>query len=506
MSGTTDPAASRSPSGGPLTWVFVGPTLSADEVRSVLPDARVLPPIAAGDLWALPIDPGDTVAIIDGFFLQRRSIRHKELIDLLRQSVRVVGAASMGALRAAELHQAGMVGVGRIFSWYRDGIIDADDEVAVVHADAEAGYAQRTRAVVDLRASLKRAVDAGEISPDMESRVLDVVRSMPFIERDDDAIRQRLRRDSVQAADNLQAYDRAVGDFWVDVKAQDARRLLDGIAQGTLPPATVTLAGHEAESDVPRISIYPDWRPSERVVNAEDGTPVTGWQALAAARILALDFPVFLERIALASVWQDARAEGIEVPSGGIAGSATELPLTALLQARGLLGPQAAGDPPLADGDVMLTGTTRELLRRLTDPFLDEQEREHLDDEARLRSFIRRTHVAPWRNPQLYDGLHETGRWGHWVQVAARVNAFNATIRTKRPSFNHFAIPMEQARAWCLSRWLNTTIDGELDPDAWRRALADRGYASEVQWRGDARWVFPFAKLRSDRYDDLDSV
>jgi hypothetical protein len=39
----------------------------------------------------------------------------------------------MGALRAAELHTFGMVGVGRVFEGYRDGVYEDDDEVAVVH-------------------------------------------------------------------------------------------------------------------------------------------------------------------------------------------------------------------------------------------------------------------------------------------------------------------------------------------------------------------------------------
>ena len=45
----------------------------------------------------------------------------------------------MGALRAAELSAHGMVGVGRIFGWYRDGVVVDDSEVALLHADAEHG-------------------------------------------------------------------------------------------------------------------------------------------------------------------------------------------------------------------------------------------------------------------------------------------------------------------------------------------------------------------------------
>ena len=63
--------------------------------------------------------------------------KYKELLLALSQGVHVVGGASMGALRAAELYPFGMEGVGEIFEWFRDGVIEADDEVAVIHSSAE---------------------------------------------------------------------------------------------------------------------------------------------------------------------------------------------------------------------------------------------------------------------------------------------------------------------------------------------------------------------------------
>ena len=44
----------------------------------------------------------------------------------------MVGGASMGALRASELDDFGMIGVGRVYQDYRMGIIESDDDVAVV--------------------------------------------------------------------------------------------------------------------------------------------------------------------------------------------------------------------------------------------------------------------------------------------------------------------------------------------------------------------------------------
>ena len=53
------------------------------------------------------------IGIIDGVFLDVASVWHREILWALSQGVHVFGAASMGALRAAELDGFGMRGVGR---------------------------------------------------------------------------------------------------------------------------------------------------------------------------------------------------------------------------------------------------------------------------------------------------------------------------------------------------------------------------------------------------------
>jgi hypothetical protein len=64
----------------------------------------------------------------------------------------------MGALRAAELHSFGMRGVGRIFDAYRDGALTDGDEVALIHGPLETGYIRLSEPMVNIRATLQRAV------------------------------------------------------------------------------------------------------------------------------------------------------------------------------------------------------------------------------------------------------------------------------------------------------------------------------------------------------------
>lgn len=147
----------------PVPIVFVGPTLPAGEVRALLPEAVVLPPVAQGDvLRALRRGPS-ALGIIDGVFDRVPAVWHKEILFALAEGVPVLGAASMGALRAAELAEFGMIGVGAIFAGYRDGAIEDDDEVAVAHAAADGNFRELSDAMVNIRATTSAAAHLGLI-------------------------------------------------------------------------------------------------------------------------------------------------------------------------------------------------------------------------------------------------------------------------------------------------------------------------------------------------------
>jgi hypothetical protein len=99
--------------------VFTGPTLSPDEARSAC-DVLCLPPVAQGDVYRATQRNPSAIGIIDGYFSGAPSVWHKEILYALSRAIPVFGSASMGALRAAELHDYGMQGVGQIFEAYRD--------------------------------------------------------------------------------------------------------------------------------------------------------------------------------------------------------------------------------------------------------------------------------------------------------------------------------------------------------------------------------------------------
>jgi hypothetical protein len=137
---------------------FLGPSLPAAEAKGF----RVLPPARQGDVWrALELGPR-AIALVDGLFESQPSVWHQEVLDALDAGVAVVGGASMGALRAAELHTLGMKGAGRIYRWYRDGEVIDDAEVALLHGGAADGYRALSVPQVNVRWSARRLLPRRE--------------------------------------------------------------------------------------------------------------------------------------------------------------------------------------------------------------------------------------------------------------------------------------------------------------------------------------------------------
>jgi hypothetical protein len=211
---------------GGAVFVFVGPTLPHAQAAAYLPHARILPPVRHGDLLRLDPRAGDTVLIIDGLFLQTASVRHREIMYLLARGVTVAGSSSMGALRAAELWRFGMRGYGEVFRLYRDGEIDGDDEVAIVHGTAEDGYRAYSDPLVSIRVALREAAADRVLSPGEAQLMLAEAVAIPFRSRSFRALEARAPAGPAQ---RFQAW-RSARD--TDLKATDARLLLAAAAAG----------------------------------------------------------------------------------------------------------------------------------------------------------------------------------------------------------------------------------------------------------------------------------
>jgi hypothetical protein len=142
--------------------VFLGPSLERATAETMLP-AEYRPPAKRGDLlWAVQ-DGADVIGLIDGVFHQESAVAHREILTAIKKGVRVVGASSMGALRAAEMDTLGMTGIGEVYRMYKSGELISDDEVALVF-DPESGISL-SEALVNIRFTLREAEQQEIITP-----------------------------------------------------------------------------------------------------------------------------------------------------------------------------------------------------------------------------------------------------------------------------------------------------------------------------------------------------
>ncbi len=202
--------------------VFVGPTLRAEAVREHL-NATILPPVQQGDVYRAVRDNPRAIGIIDGYFDGVPSVWHKEILWALEQGIPVFGSASMGALRAAELADFGMIGIGQIFKDFLSGTIEDDDEVAVLHGPAELGFPALSEPMVSIRATIARAMTAGVLSPEAGDALLQRAKDLHYHDRVWDHI--------LEGASDLQPFQRWLPDGRVDAKGDDARAMLAEMAR-----------------------------------------------------------------------------------------------------------------------------------------------------------------------------------------------------------------------------------------------------------------------------------
>ncbi|KZL16538.1 TfuA-like protein [Pseudovibrio sp. Ad26] len=208
------------------TVVFLGPTLPISTARGIL-ESEYRAPASQGDIYRAVANGARLIGIIDGYFERIPAVWHKEILYAMSQGVRVFGASSMGALRAAELHKFGMVGVGSVFEAYRDGQIEDDDEVAIVHGPAEIGYPPLSNAMVDIRATLKKAEDEGVVNGEFAEAFLVAAKSLHFSQRSYDLVFQ----DTKLTAKECDPFRLWLRTGRVEAKREDALQMLHDIAE-----------------------------------------------------------------------------------------------------------------------------------------------------------------------------------------------------------------------------------------------------------------------------------
>lgn len=160
---------------------FVGPSLFGVPYSAT--GLAIRGPARQGDLLAAVEAGATAIGLVDGVFGAVPSVWHKEILFALSQGIRVLGAASLGALRAAECSAFGMEPVGGIAEEYLNGRRDADADVCLAHCPAELGYQPLSEPLVDVEATLAVLLAAGDITLGEHAELLHAARELFFADR-----------------------------------------------------------------------------------------------------------------------------------------------------------------------------------------------------------------------------------------------------------------------------------------------------------------------------------
>jgi hypothetical protein len=425
--------------------VFVGPTLRSESVRSAC-EAVCLPPVAQGDVFrAVRMLQPRAIGIVDGYFEGAPSVWHKEILWAMTQGVHVFGSASMGALRAAELHAFGMRGIGRIFEAYRDGELEDDDEVAVVHGPPETGFVALSEPMVGIRATLKRAEEERIVAAATRRRLEELAKRRFYAERSWDVLLAEAEAEGVPAGET-DALRRWLPQGKVDRKRDDALAMLAAMREllATDPPPFRTtyhfewtalwdeaVAGGASE---PRRA----WLRDDDLL---DELRLEGDDAFRQATRAAL-----LRELAL----READRRRLEV-----CGDAVRQTINRFRTERGLFA--------RADLDAWLRANR-----------VDAAELERLlEDEARLDALEAR--VDPTRDSSLLDGLRLSGDYARLAERARDKRRALAALGLEDPDPRAFGLTPAALRLWYFEKRLGRSVPEDVEDYARRLGCPSRG-------------------------------
>lgn len=206
--------------------VYLGPTLRREEAVKIL-DADYRDPAKKGDFLKLSQDSDEKkyVGFIDGVFLHDYPPPPIEVYHLAtRKNIELIGASSLGALRAVELEKFGMKGIGKIFQLFKNGVINADDEVAVTFV--RGSNILQSEAMIDIRFNLFLAYKKGIITNETKKGFAKIAKSVYFPFRNYEDLINLTQEKYPSIHDELEHFRRYILKNRDSLKARDAVKLL----------------------------------------------------------------------------------------------------------------------------------------------------------------------------------------------------------------------------------------------------------------------------------------
>ncbi|MDR2943928.1 MAG: TfuA-related McrA-glycine thioamidation protein [Methanosarcinales archaeon] len=219
--------------------VFLGPSLELQTARSLLPSADFRPPASRGDLEKAAAEGPDIICLIDGVFFEQCSVGHREILSALKKGIFVVGASSMGALRASETELFGTAGIGKVFELYKNRIIESDDEVAVI-CDPISNAAV-SEALVNIRATLEKAAFTSVLNSEECACLFNIASEMYYPDRTYEFLIETAKEKKVFNTQKLDIFEQWIAEGnAADIKKEDAVAVLNFIQSRINDDAAIT--------------------------------------------------------------------------------------------------------------------------------------------------------------------------------------------------------------------------------------------------------------------------
>ena len=210
-----------------IAIIFAGPSLPPSNAPPVA-GLQWRPPARQGDLYKAALSRPALIGLIDGYFEVIATVWHKEILWAMSEGIHVYGAASIGALRAAELADFGMKGVGHIYEQFRSGALTDDADVAILHGPAEVDYIQVSDAMVNVRATINRALELGVVEPLVAAELACIAGSLFYKERTYPLILRKATELGLSQA-LLDRFAAWLPDGQIDQKRLDALAMVEAI-------------------------------------------------------------------------------------------------------------------------------------------------------------------------------------------------------------------------------------------------------------------------------------
>lgn len=212
--------------------VFLGPSLDLKDAKNILPEAEYRAPAARGDISKAVSEGFETIGLIDGVFFENSSVGHKEILNAIQSGVTVVGASSMGSLRACEMDEFGMIGIGTVYEMYKTGRIESDDEVAVI-CDPESNETF-SESLVNMRKTFEKAFQNNIVSAEQKEKIISEAKEIYYPDRTFDYVLELAETKKIIASEKKDELETWIKKNKTDIKRDDAILLLEYIKSNKL--------------------------------------------------------------------------------------------------------------------------------------------------------------------------------------------------------------------------------------------------------------------------------